>query len=377
MAFIRYVLDFDGTIVNDQGEHAAWRTDWTLVRTDYRHSAWQESAAYPLSLTIPLSEGGTKQLLVQLPETLEVSYGEYRSLRQSLATEDGRQLGTAIDPTRPVHLPQDPLNPSRPEWILPGFYHVDKKITYDRFQTIGRSFLEHPLLQDFDSALVREQLPEEFGQYEWRGPGFFLLQAALSDAQKLRRLSILTARGHEYSEVSELFERFKKLGAVDQSARDLEYTLIAIGDPANLPLLGKGSLAALKVVGLEKEARQLLYTPLPTHFELAADPRAAARGEYIRRQVLLYAEDDPIHIQNVGQRISDLSMRGDFKAKIKFVLYQSTVSDEFAPRWPQRWTVFHDGRGRPAYPEEIAQWSKGLEPQVAPTCESVLVSGGQ
>lgn len=362
-AHTRYVLDFDGTFVQDQGPNAAWRTDWILVRTDKRHSHLQPNPSAPINLFIPSENGTVREVAVQHPELLHISFSDYRKISRFLASDDGL-LGN-LDTRHPFHLTPDPLrlHPDQPEWILPGIYRVEPAITFDRFQTIGRRFEVHPLDHDARNAFRRMEISSQ--RYQIEGPAFRLAQGALSDPRKPNRLSFFTARGLEHSDLlNYVLGPFYQRGLLPNDPSTMGVTLLSLGDPKNLSLLGKGSTEKLKVSAVHIEALQMLQTPRNAHFELSPDPRAAARGEYVKMNTLVVAEDDLVHIQNVGTYMAELSMRPEFKKNVKLVLLQSVVDDsDLNRRWPQRWTVFYDGRGRPATQGEIDIWERGEEPE--------------
>lgn len=356
-----YLLDFDGTITDDQSDLSSWRTPWILRRIDRLRSLLQPN---PLRL--------------DLPETIELSYREYRRLAPLLGKGDGQ-----INSLAPATLDFDPLYPDRPTQIIPGYYAIDENITFKYYRPSRRRSVSY-LVTHLEEAVARAKLlnvqrsqmlgrklsPSE--QSTWKGRAFPLLQHALSKPETVADLVVATARWHADWE----FHKFLK---ALQTAGEIQYThgpsrggikahprFHSLSEPESLQF-GRHGLGPKKAEVLKAEAAQLLNSPADMHEELSQDPVEAAKGLKRKTHTMIVAEDDPRFVQAMRKTLEELSGELYYSTHVKFVLLNAgTDEDVRQARWPWRYTVFHLGFGREATREEIAQWT-GVAP-----CEQVL-----
>ncbi len=352
----REMFDLDGTLFNDHGSQAAWRTDWVLVRVDSRHSALQDDPSQPITLKIPVA-GNTEEISVLHPPELRVSYGEYRTMRNLLADGDGH-LGS-LDVRHPIKISPHPYLVNQPVWILPGLYRIDPAITFQRYQIVGRQFRGNtPLLEDYLQAVelsARTALSEN--PLHWEGPAFKRFQTLCSNKKNRDVIAVNTARGVSREQMNELFARMVRDGVIKYSPESLGYTLHAAGDPSTMAIYGRGPVEHRKSKAVELEAKQLLRAPFKKHLELAVDLKRARLGLKDLLHVLIVHEDDSTHSTNIGNLMSELSMRGEYKFNIKFILHQ-VMDAHRSDRWKFEYTVFSSGIGREALPSEIEDLNK-------------------
>ncbi|MCO5114187.1 MAG: hypothetical protein M9899_08425 [Bdellovibrionaceae bacterium] len=338
-----YVLDFDGTIVNDAGPRATWKTPWVLVRVNQLHSVAQTA------------------FLENQPERIELSYAEYRGLLSRLAKGDGL-LGDLTD----VKLTPDPFL-RRPLTIRPGFYKVNPDITFEYYKTNSNPKGPSHLLSSYEQALVRAD--KGLGRRDaWQGPAFTLLQKALSESSDQSRVIISTARDQKLTEFLHLFSQMEKDGHL-KFAEPLspESNKVIV---RNLESLTEGlelgrSLSERKVQSVVETAQQLLISPLKPHVEGTTQNLSYALEA---KHTLIVAEDHPGYVAKIGQKLAELSREYRFKDAIRFVLLNAGVeSDLVGARWANRWTVFEGGFAREASPEEIRAWTKISKDQTVST----------
>lgn len=323
-ARVVYLLDFDGTIVNDHGPQAAWRTPWILKRLDHIHT---------------LIESNPQKL--NLPEQIEVSFDEYRRLAPLLAKEEGLP-----GDFNPFLLDIEPLDPDRHRLILPGYYRVSPDITFTRYRPHPKALSY--LLQDTKDAEKRTRLSQ--GELTWKGRAFPLLQQALSASDTVHNLVIHTARHHTDEEFSLWLAHLKKrrlIRHMESLSPSRRPRLISLNEPESLAL-GR-SLSEKKGNVVVSVAQQMLISPEPTHIENG-----------VSRHTLIVGEDDPRHVEMIRKNLEWLSSDHRFSHNIKFVFFHTGTDGEVrSARWPWRWTVFERGFGREANPSEVEFWTSG------------------
>ena len=345
-ARVYYVLDLDGTITNDQSRYAAWRTPWILFRVKQLRSLLQQDP----------DELG-------LPETLDISYGEYVRLRPSLAIRDG-----LLGDLNPVPLDADPIWTDRPKSFVPGYYYVDTTLSFKYYRP-GRKDQNY-LLRD---QKLSEERHERFldpkgpwGQSDglW-GEAFPLLQKGLSDPQTVEDVIVLTARHSLKRHSQQWIEHLQKRGFVryaegrSRNGRKTQPRFISMNDPQALAF-GRTSLAQRKAAAMKELALELLESrDGEQHLELAIRGEEARRGRKQELHTLIVAEDAALNQAALRRSLENLSTEHDFQASVKFVLLNAGPDELIeASRWPWRWTVFDHGFGRPATKAEIKSWTE-------------------
>jgi hypothetical protein len=347
-----YLLDFDGTITDDQSPLSSWRTPWILRRIDRLRSLLQPNPAR-----------------LELPQTIEISYREYRQLARLLGKGDGQ-----INSLQPITLAPDPLHPEKETEIIPGYYAVDEHISFKYYRPARRRYYSYLvnhleeavkrtqiLNDDLVGRLGREPLPEE--KYKWKGLAFPLVQLALSNPETVTDLVVMTARWHAEWEFQKFLKTLRDLGEIqyvhgsDRGRRRVLPRFHSLAEPESLQF-GRHGLGSKKANVVMAEAAQLLNSPANFHEELSADPVEAAKGVRRSTHAMIVGEDDPRFVDSIRKTLEALSGELYYSHKIKFILL-NTGSDEDLKqaRWPWRWTVFHLGFGREATLDEVAQWT--------------------
>lgn len=342
-----YVLDFDGSINNDHSPQPAWKTRWILYRVRHLRSLLQTSP----------DELG-------LPETIDISYGEYIRLRPLLAKGEG-----VIGDLKPRELDADPLWTDRPTTIVPGYYYVDPDHSFKYYRPGLRN--KNYILRDYQDAKRRHEISAESDG--WQGLAFPLLRKALSSEASVHDLAILTARHHTTREYMQLLEAMKKDGFVkyvtgkSRSGRKTMPRFYSLQAPDALAF-GRHGISERKASAVVELARELLEAnDGQEHLELASDQDQASQGVRRKMHTLIVSEDSPQNVESIRKALEMLSTELGFHARVKFVLFNTAPEDVVAQaRWPYRWTVFSGGFGREALPTEIADWSKDA------SCEGVL-----
>jgi hypothetical protein len=349
------LLDFDGTIVRDQGPYSTWRTYWILQRVDQLHSMMQP---------VPY--------LVEAPETLQISYNEYVQFNRYLAKDGMINSLTAVD------LEKDPLRPDRPTSFIPGFYQVDDNLTFKYYRPSGKPNKNY-LLSDYREAVKRTALLNQNGEtrYDWRGPAFALFQGGLARPDSVADTVIFSARWSYQPQVQQLIEEMHKDREVvyaqgvnlDKSKSFVRFH--ALSAPESL-LFGRSGIGSKKVAVLNDEVRQLLWSTSPKHLELAVSGRAAKNGDTGETHTMIVAEDDPRYVDDLRRALENLSSDLYYSANIKFVLFNSGTSENIkSARWKWKYTVFERGIGREALPQEIDFWEGRNGPALQ--CEQLFV----
>lgn len=327
----RFLVDFDGTLVNDHAPEPGWRTYWTLKRIEQLHSSMQPNPSASVTT-------GSEPLLS--PTTIDVSFAEYSRLAKLIGKGEG-MLGDL----NPVTLDKDPAHPNRPSRIIPGYYRISPDISYSRFRpgVDGTNWM----LSDYKDAKSRAKNSQ--GKQTWQGRAFPLLQVAAPD-----EFVLFSARGHTLEEFHALLAAFQKDGLLPrkQAFKPRAHFL----NDSDAIVFGR-TLTDKKVQAVLAEAQQLLFGPFETHEELVTDEYEARKGVKRPMHLLLVAEDDPRFTVAISSALEVLSQDLHYSQKIKFVLFHTGDAAEVASgRWPFRVTVFDRGFGREALPEEIQQW---------------------
>lgn len=333
-----YLLDFDGTVVSDGESTSSWKTPWVLVRINKLHSASQ------------LSYIDSRNL----PDTIEISYGEYLELAPLIGKDEG-QVGSLI----PVQMDSDAFL-KRPKTILPGLYRISPESTF-RFYKTGPNG-ENYLTKHLDEALFRAE-SRNYSKKSWQGRAFPLLQAALSHPQSVGNVYHTTAREQSQEELNEFYSRLYELGLVkfaeglDSRGRVSTPKIISLESPQSI-LFGR-SLSNRKANLPLEMARQLLVTPDSKHKELSVREKDAIAGITKEMHTLIVGEDHPQYVRLIGQQMKELSADSHFRSDIKFVLFNAgSDSDVSGSEWPYRWIVFENGFARQAIAQEISSWLK-------------------
>jgi hypothetical protein len=341
-AKIRYVLDIDGTLVQDQGPTAGWVSYWTLKRIDQRHTSLQP---------VPESDPQSNPFV-------DISFGDYRRFLYELGKDEGMLGGF-----EPRNLSFDPVYPDRNLRFVPGFYRVSNDLTYRRYRPNYEGGLSY-LLEDFHDAKLRQQLSR--GKLKWQGPAFPLLVAGLSDPAEVDSVVFSTARYQTEEEIFAWLEEMKTDGLV-KNVRGKN----AAGEPIrprHHPLHGPDAilfgqkLLEKKIQVPADEATQLLNGISLPHSELVPDEYGARAGQTALYHTVITAEDDPMFVRAISRKLEGLSSDLHFSHRIKFVLFNvggtERGTEPNSYRWPWRWTVYDRGFGREALPEEIKLWTK-------------------
>lgn len=351
-ATTRYILDFDGTITDDRSDLSSWRTPWILRRIDQLRNLLQPN---PVKL--------------DLPETVEVSYREYRELGGLLGK--GSAL---ISSLQKYELRPDPIHQERPVDFVPGFYAVDDGITFKYYRPSPRrqkSYLvDHLNEAEERAAILNKEKAERLGRnlqaremFRWQGLAFPLLKKAMYSKYTVGDLVLMTARWHADWEYKKFFRELHAMNytafasGVNSHGDTIYPRVHSLQEPESLQF-GRYGLGQRKAAVVQTEAAELLSRNLPKHSELSSDGLEAERG--IRREVktLIVAEDDPRYLDSIRKVLEALSSDLYYTHQIKFILLNTGQPDEVnQARWPWRWTVFHKGFGRPALPAELELWT--------------------
>lgn len=326
------LLDFDGTIVDDQSATSTWRTDWILARIDRMHSAMQ---------VVPAQEAA--------PPTLSVSYRDYLRYANRLG-RDGM-----INSLTPVPLDPDPVFRGRPRSFVPGWYQIDDSITFKRYEPTPRG--TDYLVQDWQNAELRTRYMNASGSlpgpapYDWRGPGFSLFHAGMSDPSTVGDTKIFTRRDPTDAGGQRLLDAWAAGGVIGHSrgvdglggATTVKWHSLVGGPESVLFSHGSRHLAADKAQVVQDEATALLH-----------GPHDGTPGPH----TLIAGEDDPANVDAVARIMAELSASGDFAYGITFVLLNASSDEAFkTARHRFRYSVFERGRARGATAEEIASWT--------------------
>jgi hypothetical protein len=359
-ARVVYLLDFDGTITDDQSDLTSWRTPWILRRIDRRRSLLQPSPEE-----------------FDLPETFEITFQEHRRLASLLGKGDG-----LIGSLTPLTLEPDPLRGGEPITFIPGYYAVDDRITFKYYRPARRRQKSY-LVNDLQEAIARADVMNaekmeilgrplrEEEKYRWKGYGFPLLKKALASPYTVSDLVIFTARWHADWEFQQFLSLLKKQGLIENDRGRSRNNRVSwprfhsLNEPEALQF-GRYDLGEKKANVLLAEAASLLNSPGVTHEELSSDSLEAKMGIKRRVHTMIVGEDDPRYLDTLRKTMEALSGELYYTHKIKFILLNTgSDADVARARWPWRWTVFHKGFGREALPEEITAWN-------AIDCEPVL-----
>lgn len=325
-----YVLDKDGTINDDQSPTATWRTPWVLRRIDQVRNLLQIGER-------------------KLPETVEVSYREYRRLAPRLGRGPGQ-----VGPPGTVTLDYDPVDPNRELTFEPGRYAVDPDTTFRHYrEPTGRG--RSSLVRDLKAAILRTKLMHEAGEPgDWRGPAFPLLRQALRFAPSSNELILVTARNHSPGEWRRFFGVLKEEGLVNFVPKALR--VYSMTDEESLQF-GRDGMGPKKSAVMDAVAFDLL-SDQDLHEELSPDAYEAARGETRMGHTLIFGEEEPRYVDSLRRQMQASSSDLYLTHRIKFVLFNAGFDEEVAEAFfPWRYTVIHKGVGRAATPAEIALWT--------------------
>lgn len=326
---IRRILDFDGTINNDQGPTSTWRTYWQLERIDNQHT---------LLSPVPVAEGA--------PSSVFLSYREYLELVQ-LVGRNG-----LFNSTQPVRLEADPVFLNRPLEFVPGWYQVNPTTTFRFYRPASRG--DGYLVRDLNYAEERTRILNagtDGRTFTWQGPAWGIFAAGTDSPERIEDLVISTSRWHERHEWQAFFDRLKAMGAIAHShgrSRDGQETAIRVHNlkspESRLVASDTQELVHAKARVINFEATDLIHSRrLPGSVSDEPD-------------ILVVGEDDPRYVDSIVRQIEELSATGNFVYDVRFVFFNAT-QEQFlsSARYPFRWTTFERGRGRVSTAAEIAE----------------------
>jgi hypothetical protein len=340
-ARVRRLLDFDGTIVDDQSETSTWRTYWLLIRVDQLHSVMQP---------MPMSSGA--------PATIRISYREYLKYMKHLARDEIFNL------LETVPLEDDPLLKGRRREFVPGFYRVDPAQTFKYYRPATDQKNKSYIINDYNHAKTRTAIMtarDDGKVYDWRGPAWRLFQAGMSDPSTVGDTKIFSSRWHTPQEVEALMQLWKADGEIgftngfDIRGRPTQLTFYSLSAPeSRLYSRDPSELAARKAQIVRDEATALLHAPFVPGDE---------------SHTLIVAEDEPRYVDAVAVALRELSSSPGFVHQMKFVLFNTTVhpSDLASARYKWPYTVFERGTARPATSQEIQEWEAPSSAWTPPT----------
>lgn len=337
---IIYILDFDGTIVDDGRLDSVWKTPWVMRRIDRVNSSTQ------LRLN-----------LVESPETIEVSAAEYVALAGQWSVGNG-----SVGSYKEVKLQKDPFL-NRPELIIPGYYFVDENLTF-RFYKKGPND-ENYLELHYQQARQRIQAlgvdPLSFA-----GPAFPVLVQALSSSSTVGDVHIFTARNQGHDAFQLFFQQLSDDGFVKFSSGENKRGLVT--KPTLHQLQGLESILYGRYLtdGKKSVAENLIRQLSNSSADLTNDYSSEDPSKVSSTHTVIIAEDDPSNIQALFKLLNELS-HGHTTRKLKIVL-MNTAPDHVlrASSYPYnlKWVVFNQGFPRAATGLEIKNYlGEKLVPQ--------------
>ena len=332
-AKVVYVLDFDGTIVDDADIASPWKTPWVLRRIDRINSSTQLS-----------------QNLIQSPETIEISFAEYISLMGKWSVGNGN-----VGSYREAKLSADPFL-NRPKTIIPGYFFVDENSTF-RFYKKGPQE-ENFLLLNYQQAMERIK-KQKLDPLSFAGPAFPMLMKAMSNPLTVGDVHIFTARNQGDEAFQIFFQQLEADGfianSIGQNRRGLPTrpTLHQLQGIESI-LYGRNLVEGKKSVA-ESIIRQLSNSSA----ELTQDYSAADPSKVIQTHTVIVAEDDPNNVKALVQLLNELS-HGHTTRNLKIVLMNSAPDHILqASLFPynMKWVVFNQGFPRAATAQEIKNYT--------------------
>jgi hypothetical protein len=332
-AKIVYVLDFDGTIVDDAHIASPWKTPWVLRRIDRLNSSTQ-----------------VNQNLIQSPETIEVSFAEYISLVGKWSVGNG-----SVGSYREARLNQD-LYLNRPKTIIPGYFFVDENSTF-RFYKKG-PHEENFLLLNYQQAMERIK-KQKLDPLSFAGSAFPMLMKAMSNPLTVGDVHIFTARNQGDEAFQMFFEQLEADGfianAIGQNKRGLPTR------PTIHQLQGIESILYGRnlVEGKKSVAESIIRQLSNSSAELTQDYSAADPTKVVQTHTVIVAEDDPNNVKALVQLLNELS-HGHTTRNLKIVL-MNTAPDHILQSslfpFNMKWVVFNHGFPRPATSQEIKNYT--------------------
>jgi hypothetical protein len=356
-----YILDFDGTIINDSSLDSPWKTPWVLKKIDQVSNSAQLDPD-----------------LNKLPSTIQVSFAEYMKYYS-----DWGKGNSSIAGLKKITLPAD-LYLERPQVIIPGYYFADPNLTFQYYKASHNG--ANYLIDDYQKAKERLRLSRS-QKIAFLGDAWDLFQHVLSDLSTVGNLNLFTARTQTQEDFIEFFKALEIDGLIKYSKgynkRNLQVTptIHNLQGPDSI-LTGRSLVEGKKNVVIATVKQLSNSSAEPTLDYSISDP---SKTDYMHTVVI--GEDDPNNISNLLKTLKELSY-GTYTRKIKLVLfisgpfetvleYKSRISKK-VPLDPKnfetqaRWIVFDQGLLRYATMDEINNYN-GKKPLVDPKISSKLI----
>lgn len=357
------IFDIDGTIFNDKGPDAAWRTPWLLKRIEQMHSLFQQPPNQPISVELtdpdqiryyrqkmglPFGAPGPLRVKIQMPEQIAVSYDEFYRLQEGWAKSE-----TIAGDLKPALLAYDPLRPKKERLIIPGYYRTFD-LTFKYYRESRRPPGQSYPVNDYIEARERARLLG--APYTYKGRAFPLYQAMMSNPETVLNAQRSTSRGHSQAEYWALDDRMVLEGDI-ASARgpNGERPIVHSLSQPDARTYGE-TLVQKKVAVVRGSVEAQFRSAGSRHRELHPDARRAASGEQIELNTVIVPEDEPYYVAAIAEEMVNLSA-SYFSDRVKLVLFNCGSDHEVAEaRFPWRWTVFFARQARAATESEIEAW---------------------
>ncbi len=344
-----YILDFDGTIVDDARTESSWKTPWVLRRIDRVRSSTQLSDE-----------------LRRAPQKIQISFAEYVFNLGKWSVGDG-----SIGNYSPIQLPEDPFL-IRPKQIVPGYYYVDLNVTFRFYKTGSEG--ENYAVQNYLEAKERIK-KSKLDPMDFAGRAFPLLAQATNDPLTVGNLHIFTARDQSQRQFNELFDLLQRHGhiehAIGKNKRGLPTTPTVHNLQGIDSILYGRSLVEGKLSVVESIARQLSNSSAPKTLDYSAkDP-----SKIIETHTVIVAEDDPTNATAIIDLLVSLSHANSTR-KIKLV-FMNTATDKvlsgLSYPYNSKWLVFEQGFPRQASPQEVSNYL-GDKPLAQPSIRTAFMT---
>ena len=264
-----YLLDFDGTAVDDQSPRSTWHRMWHLKCVESLRNSAQIN---------PQALG--------LPDVVPVTYREVRRLMPMLARGPAE-----LNWPHPVALDADPLHPERQLEIIPGCYAVSRDRTFGEYRPAvgGESHLLRVLDEAerravmMNDAFAREhgREPDATERFGWDGPAMPLIRQAMSKRGSVERLAFFTASNHLPWEWDGFFKKLRALKRIrhahgmDRHGGRTVPHVFSVKDPESI-FFGRAGMVEIKGNITRALSQNIAGLSVGKHFELSPDPREAA-----------------------------------------------------------------------------------------------------